>query len=440
LVRNGRYRLPAWQPEVIARRLINICAHGRFFLASSDLLWRSKFYVSLRNQARILSRSVSEAPDGLPRLRAAAALAVAGLCLSDSRNTAQGLALLKREIERQILPDGGHVSRSPESLLDAFVILGMVEEALSAANRGTQPGLRNALDRMAPMLRFFSMGDGALAVFNGGNEGDSRLVGSVLANDEVQGKPFGHAPYSGYQRLVAGKALIVQDVGVPPPEAFSLGAHASCLAFEFSVGASRLIVNCGGGLTRTEAWTRALRGSAAHSTLTLNDASSSELLPPGTLEVLLGPRLMTRGGRAETRRGETAQGYLLDSSHDLYAPRFGIIHRRRLTLSPKGTSLEGADKLIPLRHGPRRGRGLSFALRFHVHPDVRLSLAQGGSVILKLPNGEGWRFRCGAPLEVEESVYLGGGTLRRTEQLVLTGQVRDEEVECAWVFEQVGAS
>jgi uncharacterized heparinase superfamily protein len=107
--------------------------------------------------------------------------------------------------------------------------------------------------------------------------------------------------------------------------------------------------------------------------------------------------------------------------------------------------LTGIDRVIPLgtEAGRQRGRvrPLPFAIRFHVHPDVRLSLAQGGiSVILKLPNGEGWRFRCGAVLAIEESIYLGSGSARRAEQLVVSGELRDEAVECAWLFEQVGSA
>ena len=439
LTRHAHYGKPAWRPEIIAARFINVFTHGRFFLANSDLLWRSKFFVSLRNQARVLARTISEAPDGVPRFRAAAALVLAGLCLADARNAVEGLTRLGKEIERQILPDGGHVSRSPQALLETFLVLTMVQQTLEAAHRESPPAIRNALDRMAPMLRFFRAGDGALAVFNGGAENDARYIGALLAGEDAQGKPFGHAPHSSFQRLAAGKTIVLQDIGMPPRGGFSTEAHAECLAFEMSVGGHRLIVNCGASDGQDESWTRALRGTAAHSTLTLNDTPSAEVLSVSWLESALGPRLLATG-HVETRRSETVEGIFVESSHDLYLARYGIVHRRRLVLSPKGNTLTGVDRLIPMRHGPYRGPALPFAIRFHVHPDVRLSLAQGGgSVILKLPSGEGWRFRYGGPLEIEESVYLGGGTLRRSEQLVIAGGIRGEEVECAWTLEQTVA-
>ena len=441
LARNAHYTEPAWQPEVIATRFINLFAHGRFFLINSDLLWRSRFFVSLRNQARVLGRTASKAPDGLPRLQGAAALVLAGICLADGRSASVGLAKLKHEIERQILPDGGYASRSPEALIEAFLVLSMTQQALDAANRETQTALRSALDRMAPMLRFFRLGDGGLGVFNGGRESAPELVTALLARDEAQGKPFGHAPHCAFQRMTAGRVVVLMDVGGPPQGAFSDQAHAGCLALEMSAGTHRIIVNCGAALGPGEHWGPALRATAAHSTMTLADTSSATILPPGWLATLLGPRLLANPSHLETRRSETEQGLLVEASHEFYLPRFGVVHRRRLVLAPRGALLTGVDRLIPTKKLPRHGAGIPFAVRFHIHPDIRLSLAQdGGSVILKLPNGEGWRFRCGGgALTIEESVYLGGGSLRRTEQLVISGYVKDADLECAWLFERMGA-
>jgi uncharacterized heparinase superfamily protein len=443
LQRYSIYSKPHWQPEIIALRFINLFTHGKFFLAESDLVWRSKFFVSMRNQTRMLARTLSNAPQGLPRLRASAALALAGLCLSDRMSADLGLKRLAQDIEAQILPDGGHASRSPEAVIEAFHILDMVQQALDAANRETQTALRGALDRMAPMVRFFRLGDGGLATFNGGGEGDRRLMTALLERDEIKGRPFGHAPHSAYQRLAGGRTLILLDVGAPPPQNFSTKAHAGCLSFEMSAGAQRVVVNCGAAASPDGKWTSALRATAAHSTVTLADKSSAIFLQRGFLRRTLGPRLIAEQGEVLTRRNESPQGLLVESSHDYYVRRFGILHRRRLALSPKGLLLTGTDQLIPT--GPKsrkRARGCPFAIRFHIHPDVRLSLAQGGgSVILKLPNGEGWRFRCSdGALTIEESVYLGGGSLRRCEQLVVSAHVRNEDVEVAWLFEQIGAT
>ena len=435
--RFGRYSEPAWLPEVIAKRLIHIFAHGRFVLTNSDMLWRSKLFVSLREQCRQLARTADSAPDGLLRFEAASALVLSGTCLDDSaKRLDTGLARLEAQIAHQILPDGGHKSRSPETLLHAYRHLVMVIDSLSATGQPVPQAILSAHDRMAPMIRFFRHGDGALALFNGGKECDPRTIAGLLARDEVRGQPFVYAPYSAYQRLVGGRALALLDVGTPPPSAYSREAHAGCLAFEFSAGPQRIVVNCGSAAPGQVKWNGALRATAAHSTITIADTSMASVLPPGFARELLGPRL--RGGpvTVTTSRSETSAGWSVEGAHDGYIPRFGIEHARALTLAPAGNLLIGTDTLTPVERSRREA--IPFAARFHIHPDIRCSIAQGGDVLLKLPSGEGWRFHASiGPVGIEESIYLGGEAVRRSDQIVLQGAIRDQPFRLSWAFEQV---
>jgi uncharacterized heparinase superfamily protein len=150
------------------------------------------------------------------------------------------------------------------------------------------------------------------------------------------------------------------------------------------------------------------------------------------------------GGPKEvsSRRLETAQGWTVEATHDAYVPQFAIRHERQITLSPQGLMVTGRDRLVRVpEKGPAHNfPGHNFTVRFHIHPDVRVSRLDGGGILLKLPGGEGWRFRAGGGvLEVEESVYLGGAQVRRTEQLVVNGTIKDSTAEIAWVFEQVAS-
>ena len=74
------------------------------------------------------------------------------------------------ELDRQILSDGGQIERSPAVQLAVMRHLVDIRAALREAQEETPPGLQNAIDRMAPMLRFFRHGDGGLALFNDSDE------------------------------------------------------------------------------------------------------------------------------------------------------------------------------------------------------------------------------------------------------------------------------
>lgn len=432
--RYPRYSEPEWAPHVMARRLINLFAHGWLVIPNSDVLWRSKLFVSLREQSRQLERIAALAPDGFPRFEAAAALALSGACLDDSpRRLIEGLERLEAEICRQVLADGGYADRAPETVFHADRHVMMVIDALTAIDYPIPGPILSAHDRMAPMLRFFRHGDGALALFNGGRECDRQSIANLLARDEVGGAPFFYAPHSKFQRLTASRAYAVMDCGPVPEGVFANGAHAGCLSFEFSAGPQRLVVNCGA----LRKWDGALRTTAAHSTVTLADTSLAAVLPAGLARDLVGARMIRGPSEVSSERHQSEHGWRIEAWHNGYLREFGVVHKRCLTLSPDGATLTGGDTLSPQTS---RTAPVPFVVRFHIHPDVRVTRAQGGDILLKLPSGEGWRFRSGAEVEIEDSIYLGSDIARKTDQIVLAGTVVGEPVEIAWVFERIGVA
>lgn len=414
-----------WRAHVTGRRIISWLAHGRFLLADSDPLFRSHVLWSLARQARHLTRTAASAPEGLPRITAAAAVTLSGLCLPDGeKRLAAGAHALSLELARQILPDGAHVSRCPETLALAVSDLLAVLGAYKAREIAPPAELRRAMDRMAPALRFFIHGDGRLACFNGGSEGPEAWPAQLLAHDDAHGAPLDHASHVGFHRIGAGDAVLIADAGEPPALEFSSTAHAGTLSFEFSHGPGRIIVNCGAPLLRDLEWRTSMRATAAHSTVTVSDTSSSQLLTKGLAHQLLGPQLIAGPKTVKSRRGADTYGQTVLMSHDGYVPVFGIVHQRSLALAADGLELKGEDSLsAPAR--PQGSAPVPAAARFHLHPSVKPSLsADGHSVWLGTGDGA-WRFRAeGGTLALAESVYCGDGDeVRRTAQIILSSKV-----------------
>ncbi len=194
---------------------------------------------------------------------------------------------LIEELRRQILPDGGHISRNPGALIELLVDLLPLRQLFSARQLQPPQALNNAIDRMMPMLRFFRHADGNFAQFNGMGPTSVDLLATVLAYDDARGAPVSNAPHSGYQRIDAGSTALLMDTGRPPPLALSQEAHAGCLSFELSWKAHRLVVNCGLPAVNKENWRQVARATAAHSTVTFNDASSCRFLESRRLRRLL---------------------------------------------------------------------------------------------------------------------------------------------------------
>ncbi len=121
-----------------------------------------------RARSAICATRMLDIADGVPRLQVLIALCYASLCLANqARHIRAATRRLSDELQRQILPDGGHISRNPGALVELLSDLLPLRQTFAARNIAPPPALLNAIDRMMPMLRFFRHGDGSFALFNG---------------------------------------------------------------------------------------------------------------------------------------------------------------------------------------------------------------------------------------------------------------------------------
>ena len=417
----------AWTPEVIGRRLSAWLAHGDFLLQGADDEFTQRFHQALHLQARHLARTARNAGEGLPQLLAYRGLTESGLCLPDGeRRIAQGLKLLETALTEQVLGDGGYVERNPSTHLAAIWCLAGLRATLDASERPAGQALSEAIARLAPTLRTFRHGDGGLALFNGGVEEERGRIDLALSRAAANsGSAPLDAPYTGFRRIEGRHATLIADTGAPSDT--GRWSHAGTLSFELSAGRERLIVNCGGwrGGGNTE-WREALRGTAAHSTLVVDDTNSATLGADGTIAD--GPNTV----KVERRDQDGATW--IDTSHDGYLDTLGLIHKRRLYVGREGADVRGEDTLTHIRRRKQRGR--EFALRFHLHPEVTCAMTEDRrAVLLRLPSGAVWQMRgAGASISIDESVYAGDGvTRRRTSQVALTGPIEDSTT-VKWAF------
>lgn len=423
-----RWNAVAWAPEVTAERIINWGQHWVFLVRDDGC---GPFEKMLRQtagrDARHILRTLPSPNTGFARLHTikGQVYGVFALLGGEGRMN-QTLARLEKEIQSQILPDGGHVERNPERLADVLKDLLELKAMLSNAI-GEVPGfLQNAIDRTAPMVRALRHPDGGLALFNGGQEGDPAWLDLLLAQTDSASKPPINAPHAGLQHLSAGAVHLIADCG--RPTCVGSGQHAGALSFELSVGKQRLIVNCGTRAGTNDPWRTALAATAAHSTLSVNDTSSAAFGLKG--ELRRGP------DHVNCTRQDVEEGTLLEASHDGYMNAFGLSYHRALFLASHGTDVRGEERLIGTG-------GAYFAIRFHLHPAVKASLlGEGHGVLLRFgnKNKEVWRLRTSAvDVKLEESIYLGQpGEPRRSEQIVISGPLSGNGALIKWALTRDG--
>jgi uncharacterized heparinase superfamily protein len=436
----------AWQPEVVGRRVISWLSNSVMVLDASNPTSYETFLRSLTAQLRYLSASYRDAPDGAPRLVALMALVYAGLCIAQQEAVVDRyLKPFCKELDRQIMADGGHISRNPTTLVELLLDLLPLRQCFMARDRIPPKQLSDAIDRAMPMVRFFRLGDGTMVRFNGGGATATDSLATVLAYDDTGGAPLRSAPNSGYVRMERKSMLIISDVAAAPLASLSIGAHAGCLSFEMSSGEHPIIVNCGAPSPDHDEWRMFARSTPAHSTLAFEEVSSAIFAggangsEPANDAELVGPP------NVQALLSEEDGGLTLKGSHEGYVTRFGVGHSRRIQLSADGFLVRGEDALAAPKglKGEAQTSGGGYAVHFHLHPSVSAQLAQDErSVTLVLPNREAWTITANTPtIALEESVFLADERgPRRSAQVVLQGGLEEErEMQITWSIERIAA-
>jgi uncharacterized heparinase superfamily protein len=282
----------------------------------------------------------------------------------------RGLSILCRELREQILPDGGHFERSPmyhaillEDLLDLLQLHSRYPSVLPPADVAAW---RATALRMLRWLRVMTHPDGGIAFFNDAALGVAPdlaalrdyaqrlgVIGTREPTLDASLAPIEVLSDSGYVRLSVGAAVLIADVGEVGPDYLPGHAHADTLSFELSVGSRRMLINSGTSTYEAGPERLRQRGTAAHNTVVVDDADSSE--------VWSSFRVARRARPFDVAWGEEGGVLWVRAAHDGYTRLPGRpVHRREFRLTAEGLSV--TDRV--------EGRYRTAQAVFHLHPEA----------------------------------------------------------------------
>lgn len=368
----------AWEPYPASLRCVNI---------AKWLLRRPATFEpaleALGMSARAVSRQLEFHLFGNHLFANAKALWFAGLC-SDGAESGDWLRsarmILEGEMPEQILSDGGHFELSP--MYHAIVLEDVLDivNLARAYGESVPAGIAQRIPSMLAWLAAMTHPDGEISHFNDAAPGIAatpaalaaygRSLGFVLAPPSALESPERPAAIdlaaSGYARLQDApgsdcRAVVICDAAAAAPAYLPGHAHADTLSFEMSIGGRRVIVNAGTSTYAAGPERLSERGTAAHSTVQLAKADSSEVWD----SFRCGARARVTG-RSFSADGDSIQ---LTASHDGYRFLHGSWMHERTWRMTRGT-LVIADRVWPRR---RFGSAsLSVVSRFLLHPSIEV--------------------------------------------------------------------
>jgi uncharacterized heparinase superfamily protein len=394
----GEQRSGFRTPMVCFQALIALASAAHFLLGPAPCSFANQFYELVE---KLIHRILAMRPSALgENFWQAVALQYASLAFRGSETLRdQANTKLCTVMDQVILPDGGHVSRNPQALLEVLLAVIPIRNAMVAKREAIPQALSAAIERMFPMLRMLSHGDRGLSNFQGAGATEMTGIKMLVEHDTIFGRPLLRAPHSGFCRLSHRAGLLIMDTGVP----------AECnspLAIEFSDGPHRIFNNCGMPDSATDDWRRAAADIAAHNTVEIASFESGQKNNPAA-EVITSP-----------------QGSLINSSNEISGRSGKVSHHRSIFLSQTGNDLRGEDRISSLGSQNSLPGQLDFTIRFHLHPGVKATLTRKESrIVIMLPNKSAWQFNArGGFMSLEDSVFLGDALgPRKTQQIVIRG-------------------
>jgi uncharacterized heparinase superfamily protein len=429
-----------WADDIAPRRLIAFLQHSTMILQGADLAFYKRFLKALAAHARFIGSQISAMSLSENRLRAGISLSYAKLALpSGETSVARSLRRLALEIEHDVHADGGHVSRNPEVMLELLADLVPLRMVLTSEGIETPMPLLSAIDRMFTALRFFRHSDGELALFNGVGAVVPDRLSSLLRHDDTGTAAPLHLPQTGFERLMMGGTIVIADTGKVPLARENITAHAGTLAFEMSSGRHRYIVNAGVDTLGPDAYQQISRQTVAHSTLSLDDVSSSAFTGNERLKRLMGSALVRGPSSVSVTRKDMPGAQSFVAAHNGYGPQFGFIHEREITLSDDGSTISGVDRLLSSSSRGRKGRDCKAAVRFHLHPDIHVLVNGAGQLMLMADSDDSWAFAAeGVTPKLIETFFFAKISGPQKSKAITLEFSSAEEAEVRWTLSRTG--
>lgn len=325
---------------------------------------------SLAIQARWLNKRVEWHILGNHLFSNAKALLFVGLFFSSKESDIwirKALTIIDREIEEQILNDGGHFELSPmyhnlflEDLLD------LINISRTYSNVINDSKIELWKSKALKMLRWaesMSHPDGDISFFNDSCLGIAPKIENLIDYAKKLDIKYSLKKFqkitslsdSGYIRITSKNLFGVLDVARIGPDYLPGHAHADTLSFELSFYGKRIFVN--GGISGYESNNirQYERSTKAHNTLTINNQNSSE--------VWKSFRVAKRAYPTNLEIVEDKKTVHVSCAHDGYSRLIGKpMHQRNWQIS---------DYSLIIRDRVKGFFNFAYSY-FHFHPSINL--------------------------------------------------------------------
>lgn len=431
----SNYNEKYWTLDVVTMRLIYWISSYEIIFKNSDLIFRSKVINNIVKQTKHLFKNISLVQNGVDKIKTLAALILVGNSFEQYEEYTQyGLKNLEDELGNFINKDGFVKSKNPEDLFWTLYFLVLIKEWLTLSRKQTPAFINIYINSLGICFKFLRFSNGDLPLFNGANHINTEKFYEFL---ESRGYEFENMEniFCGYAKIKSKKIELFMDANNPSSILHSRNYQAGPLSFELASNGVKFICNSGSGKSLGEELSYLSSSTAAHSTVTINDTSSCIFQKNALIRKYFGNSLIEKHNIIKKEFKNDKEFIQCIVAHDGYEKRFKILHERQITLFKIKNHIEGIDSL---KCKNLENKNLTFSVRFHIHPDIRITKTMGNDILLSSNKGEGWIFRSPQiPTKIEKNLYFGNpDNIKESSFILLEGIIDNENTNIIWHLEK----
>ena len=414
-----------WDNHIIGRRICSLFGNFNFFFYSAEKDFQEDLLSNICKQANHLLKCKLKFTNGIERIFVLKAIILITLNYKIFYKFYDlSIKLLLEEIKLQVYTDGCHYSKSPSKHILFLKNLLDIKNYLVESKIKVPKEIISTISRMACVVKFFKMSNGSLTNFNNSTSFKNIFVNQIIMRSNSRVKVPENLVASGFRKISGHKINLIMDCGNPVSDDTCAGS----LSFELSFGKNKIIVNCGAPYVHNKKWTEAMKTTAAHSTLSIDNINSSDIFYKKENK-------NSRLAKVWSTRKFNNHCHWIDSAHSGYRDIFGIVHARKIHIDINNKLIRGQDVLSQVTKNYSL-IAKKYFLRFHLHPSIEVS-ATGSKkkAILRLPGGQGWEFICSeAKIRILESIYLGEKQkIYKTNHILISDRIIPEK-KLRWLF------
>ena len=429
--------LKTWQMEIVAKRIIAWISNADITLEDSNKKYKEKVFLCLIKQSNFLLKNLNTLFYDSNKIICCAAIILSGLVFKENESSYKsGVKELEKIIKIYFDKNGFPKSKNPEEVFISLKYLILVREWFKEAQKPIPNFLDETIHKCGNCYSLLSSTNKQFPLFNGATEINHKDYDIFLKNLKYKFNSKSHEILD-IIKIKKKKFDFFIECGNPPSDNFAKNYQAGCLSFELISNKQKIICNSGYAKNLSPKFSSLSRSTAAHSTLYLNDTSSCIFQKNKMINKIYGNSLLEKLKIVDKNYIENKDFYSLSASHNGYEKKFGYVHTRSIKILKNKDEIFGHDQLKKTQN---YSNSVVYSVRFHIYPDVKIVKTKSeNSVLIKLPNGEGWLLQSDTNIfQIEKNIFFGNkNKIINNESISIFGTTSESLASIKWKIERI---